>query len=160
MVALGTTLSAFWIMANNTWIQVPVGYVTENGRFVPNDWFKINLSPVLWVRFPHVVLAAYLTGAFCAAATEAWYTLRGIFAVEARIMLRMGVYLAAVLLPVQLVFSDISTAITSVTISQSNSRRSKGVGTLSSRRAKCSSGSPMRPQRPITTPYRSLSWAA
>ena len=104
MVALGTTLSAFWIMANNTWMQVPVGYVMENGRFVPNPWFKINLSPVLWVRFPHMVLAAYLTGAFCAAATGAWYTLRGIFAVEARIMLRMGLYLAAVLLPVQLVF--------------------------------------------------------
>ena len=104
MVALGTTLSAFWIMANNSWMQVPVGYVIENGRFVPNDWFKINLSPVLWVRFPHMVLAAYLTGAFCAAATGAWYMLRGIFAVEARIMLRMGLYLAAVLLPVQLVF--------------------------------------------------------
>ncbi len=104
MVALGTTLSAFWIMANNSWMQVPVGYVMENGRFVPNDWFKITLSPVLWVRFPHMVLAAYLTGAFCAAATGAWYMLRGIFAAEARIMLRMGLHLAAVLLPVQLVF--------------------------------------------------------
>ena len=77
MVALGTTLSAFWIMANNTWMQVPVGYVIENGRFVPNDWSAINLSPVLWVRFPHMVLAAYLTGAFCAAATGAWYLGRG-----------------------------------------------------------------------------------
>ena len=104
MVALGTTLSAFWIMANNSWMQVPVGYVMENGRFVPNDWFKITLSPVLWVRFPHMVLAAYLTGAFCAAATGAWYMLRGIFAAEARIMLRMGLHLAAVLLPFQLVF--------------------------------------------------------
>jgi cytochrome d ubiquinol oxidase subunit I len=108
LVALGTTLSAFWIMANNTWMQVPVGYVIENGQFVPNDWFKINLSPVLWVRFPHMVLAAYLTGAFCAAATGAWYMLRGIFAVEARIMLRMGLYLAAVLLPVQLVFGHLN----------------------------------------------------
>src|ERR1700732_1385746 len=87
MVALGTTLSAFWIMADNTWMQVPVGYVIENGRFVPNDWSAINLSPVLWVRFPHMVLAAYLTGAFCAAATGAWYLLRGIFPAEARVML-------------------------------------------------------------------------
>src|SRR6202048_3407131 len=108
MVALGTTVSAFWIMANNSWMQVPVGYVIENGRFVPNDWFKITLSPVLWVRFPHMILAAYLTGAFCAAATGAWYMLRGIFAAEARIMLRMGLYLAAVLLPVQLVFGHIN----------------------------------------------------
>src|SRR6266513_1415070 len=104
MVALGTTLSAFWIMANNTWMQVPVGYVIENGQFVPNDWSKITLNPVLWVRFPHMVLAAYLTGAFCAAATGAWYLLRGIFSAEARVMLRMGLYFAAVLLPAQLVF--------------------------------------------------------
>ncbi len=51
MVALGTTLSAFWIMANNSWMQVPVGYAMENGQFVPNDWFKIMFSQVLWVRF-------------------------------------------------------------------------------------------------------------
>ena len=104
MVALGTTLSAFWIMANNSWMQVPVGYVVENGAFVPTDWLAILFSPVLWVRFPHMLLAAYLTGAFCVAATGAWYLLRGIFAAEARIMLRMGLYLAVVLLPVQLVF--------------------------------------------------------
>src|ERR1700737_5117336 len=51
MVALGTTLSAFWIMVNNSWMQVPLGYVLENGAFVPNDWFKIIFSPVVWVRF-------------------------------------------------------------------------------------------------------------
>src|SRR5215469_5368489 len=73
MVALGTTLSAFWIMANNSWMQVPMGYVIENGAFVPTDWAKIVFSPVLWVRFPHMLLASYLTGAFCVAATGAWY---------------------------------------------------------------------------------------
>jgi hypothetical protein len=52
MVALGTTLSAFWIMVNNSWMQVPVGYVVESGAFVPTDWFKIIFSPVVWVRFP------------------------------------------------------------------------------------------------------------
>jgi cytochrome d ubiquinol oxidase subunit I len=104
MVALGTSLSAFWIMANNSWMQVPTGYVMENGQFAPNDWAKILFSPVLWARFPHMLLAAYLVGAFCAAATGAWYLLRGIFAAEAHIMLRMGLYLAAVLLPFQLLF--------------------------------------------------------
>ena len=74
MVALGTTLSAFWIMVNNSWMQVPVGYVVENGVFVPDDWTKIVLSPVVWVRFPHMLLASYLTGAFCVAATGAWYS--------------------------------------------------------------------------------------
>jgi cytochrome bd ubiquinol oxidase subunit I len=108
MVALGTTLSAFWIMANNSWMQVPTGYVMENRQFVPNDWFKITLSPVLWARFPHMLLAAYLVGAFCVAATGAWYVLRREFASEARIMLRMGLYFAAILLPVQGLFGHLN----------------------------------------------------
>src|SRR3984957_12829091 len=104
MVALGTTFSAFWIMVNNSWMQVPVGYVMDHGVAVPNDWVKIIFSPVVWVRFPHMLLAAYLTGAFCVAATGAWYMLRGRSVAEAGIMLRMGLYLAAVLIPVQLIF--------------------------------------------------------
>jgi len=107
MVALGTTLSAFWIMVNNSWMQAPVGYVVENGVFIPVDWFKIIFSPVVWVRFPHMLLAAYLTGAFCVAATGAWYLLRGMCASEARIMLRMGLYLAAVLVPIQVFFGHL-----------------------------------------------------
>jgi len=108
MVALGTTLSAFWILVNNSWMQAPVGYVIENGQFVPNDWAKIIFSPVVWVRFPHMLLASFLTGAFCVAATGAWYLLRGKFAAEARVMLRMGLYLSAVLIPVQLVFGHLN----------------------------------------------------
>jgi cytochrome d ubiquinol oxidase subunit I len=107
MVALGTSLSAFWIMANNSWMQVPVGYVVENGTFVPSDWFRIIFSPVLWVRFPHMLLAAYLTGAFCVAATGAWYLLRKINPAEAHIMLGMGLGLAAVLVPVQIFFGHL-----------------------------------------------------
>jgi cytochrome d ubiquinol oxidase subunit I len=108
MVALGTTLSAYWIMANNSWMQVPVGYAVANGMFVPDDWFKILFSPVLWVRFPHMLLASYITGAFCVAATGAWYVLRQEFSAEARIMLRMGLYLGAVLLPVQGLFGHLN----------------------------------------------------
>src|ERR1700730_14299359 len=108
MVALGTTFSAFWIMVNNSWMQVPVGYAVENGMFVPTDWGRIIFSPVVWVRFPHMLLASYLTGAFCVAATGAWYLLRDDFHAEARIMLRMGLYLAAVLVPVQLFFGHLT----------------------------------------------------
>src|ERR1700679_3409399 len=88
MVALGTTFSAFWIMVNNSWMQVPVGYVVQNRVFVPPHWAKIIFSPVVWVRFPHMLIASYLTGAVCVAATGAWYLLRREFAVEGRIMLR------------------------------------------------------------------------
>jgi cytochrome d ubiquinol oxidase subunit I len=108
MVALGTTLSAFWIMANNSWMQAPMGYALENGAFVPTDWLKIVFSPVLWVRFPHMLLAAFLTGAFCVAATGAWYLLRGKFPAESPIMLRMGLFLAAILVPVQIFFGHLN----------------------------------------------------
>ena len=70
MVALGTTLSAFWIMINNSWMQVPVGYVEQNGLAVPDDWLKILFNEVAMVRFVHMLLAAYLVGAFCVAATQ------------------------------------------------------------------------------------------
>jgi cytochrome bd ubiquinol oxidase subunit I len=108
MVALGTTLSAFWIMANNSWMQVPVGYTMDHGVAVPTDWTKIIFNPVLWVRFPHMLLAAYVTGAFCVAATGAWYLLRRQYHTEARIMLSMGLGLAAVLMPVQLFFGHLN----------------------------------------------------
>jgi cytochrome d ubiquinol oxidase subunit I len=108
MVSLGTMLSAFWIMANNSWMQWPVGYALRDGVFVPSDWHKILFSPVLWVRFPHMLFASFITGAFCVAATGAWYVLRNEFGPEGRLMLRMGLYLAAVLVPLQLFFGHLT----------------------------------------------------
>src|SRR5712692_9385740 len=108
MVALGTTFSAFWIMVNNSWMQVPSGYVMENGAFVPNDWTKIIFNSVVWSRFPHMLLASYVTGAFCVSATGAWYLLRRKFTAEAQVMLRMGLYLAAVLMPIQIAFGHLT----------------------------------------------------
>jgi cytochrome d ubiquinol oxidase subunit I len=108
MVALGTALSAFWIMVNNSWMQVPFGHVVENGIFVPDDWTKIIFNSVVWSRFPHMLLASFLTGAFCVAATGAWYLLRSIYTAEAHVMLRMGLFLAAVLLPAQIFFGHLA----------------------------------------------------
>src|SRR6201984_1604582 len=108
MVALGTTFSAFRIMVNNTWMQVPLGSVVENGVFAPDDWTKILFNSVVWSRFPHMLLASYLTGAFCVAATGAWYMLRKMYHAESRIMLRMGLGLAAVLMPIQLLFGHLN----------------------------------------------------
>ena len=109
MVALGTTFSAFWIMVNNSWMQVPVGYVVAaNGMFVPDDWAGIIFSPVVWVRFPHMLLASFLTGAICVAATGAWYLLRRRFQAEGQIMLHMGLGLAAVLVPAQIFFGHLT----------------------------------------------------
>jgi cytochrome bd ubiquinol oxidase subunit I len=108
MVALGTTFSAFWIMVNNSWMQSPVGYVIRDGAYVPTDWYAIIFDPVVWVRFPHMLLGAYLTGACCVAATGAWYRLQNKFAAESDVMLRMGLFLAALLIPVQLLFGHLN----------------------------------------------------
>src|SRR3984885_8514788 len=109
MVALGTTLSAFWIMINNSWMQVPMGtHLASDGTFVPDDWGAIILSPVVWVRFPHMLLAAYVTTAFCVAATGAWYSLQGRDRTEARTMMRMGLGIAAVMVPAQLLFGHLN----------------------------------------------------
>ncbi|UZK66314.1 cytochrome ubiquinol oxidase subunit I [Sphingomonas sp. M1-B02] len=109
MVALATSLSAFWIMVNNSWMQWPTGYAIDaNGIFVPTDWNAIIFSPVVWVRFPHMLLASYVTGAFCVAATGAWLLLRGRDHAEGQAMMRMGLGLAAVLVPIQIFFGHLT----------------------------------------------------
>lgn len=109
MVALGTSLSSFWIMVNNTWMQWPTGYAMRaDGVFEPTDWSAIIFNEVVWVRFPHMMLAAFVTSAFCIAATGAWYMLRGRGAQEGRVMLTMALRLAAVLVPLQIVFGHLA----------------------------------------------------
>jgi cytochrome d ubiquinol oxidase subunit I len=108
MVALGTMASSFWILANNSWMQVPVGYETVDGKIIPADWREIVLGPVMMVRWPHMLLAAFLTTAMCVAAAGAWYVLRGVNRAEARVMLHWGLGLAAVLIPIQLVLGHLN----------------------------------------------------
>jgi cytochrome bd ubiquinol oxidase subunit I len=153
MVALGTTFSAFWIMVNNSWMQVPVGYVVENGQFVPDDWTKIIFNSVVWSRFPHMLLASYLTGAFCVAASGAWYLLRYKCHAEAMVMLRMGLFSPRCWSR----FSSCSatwSGTMSTNFSPRSSQRSRAVGTTSSLRARCCWRGPMRRTRPTGTKSR------
>ncbi len=109
LVAFGTSLSSFWILVNNSWMQWPTGFETAgDGLFVPNDWLGIIFNGVVWVRFPHMILAAYVTTAFCVAATGAWHLLRGKHREEAGVMLRMGLGLATVLVPAQIFFGHLN----------------------------------------------------
>jgi len=108
MVAFGTTMSSFWIMVNNSWMQYPTGYAMgPSGVFAPTDWKAIIFSSAVLVRFPHMLLAAYVTSAFCVAATGAWHMLRGTFKAESRVMLQMALGLAAVLVPAQILFGHL-----------------------------------------------------
>jgi cytochrome d ubiquinol oxidase subunit I len=108
MVSLGTLFSSFWILANNSWMQVPLGHEIVGERIVPADWREIALGPVQMVRWPHMLLAALLTSAMSIAATGAWYMLRGVHRPEARVMLHWGLGVAAVLIPVQLFFGHLT----------------------------------------------------
>lgn len=102
MVALGTMASSFWIMCNNSWMQVPLGHTIVDGKVIPADWWTITTGPVVRWRWPHMLLGAFLTTAMTVVATGAWYMLRGTHREEARVMLRWGLALAAVLVPVQI----------------------------------------------------------
>ncbi len=103
-VAFGTTLSSYWILVNNSWMQEPAGMEMIDGFFAPADWMAILFSEAVITRLPHMLLAAYVTTSFCVAATGAWYLLRGRSTQESRIMLAMGLGFAAIVLPIQIWF--------------------------------------------------------
>jgi cytochrome bd ubiquinol oxidase subunit I len=108
MISLGTLASTFWIMASNSWMQVPVGHQIVDGKIIPSNWAEIIGGRVFLIRWTHMLLAAFLTTAMCIAATGAWYVLRGMHRAEARVMLHWGLGLAAVLIPVQLFFGHLT----------------------------------------------------
>nr|WP_059041825.1 cytochrome ubiquinol oxidase subunit I [Paenibacillus rubinfantis] len=76
LVALGTTVSAFWILAANSFMQRPVGFEINNGRAEMNDFFALIGNGQLWVEFPHTVLGAFATGAFLIAGVSAYKMLK------------------------------------------------------------------------------------
>jgi cytochrome d ubiquinol oxidase subunit I len=108
MVALGTTLSAFWIISANSWMQTPQGYrVADDGVLHVTDWAKVIFNPSFPYRLAHMVTAAYLTTAFVVSGIGAWYILRHRSLPHGRIMLGMGLSLIVWLAPLQLVIGDL-----------------------------------------------------
>jgi cytochrome d ubiquinol oxidase subunit I len=108
MVSLGTMFSSFWILCNNSWMQVPIGHTIINGKIIPADWWAITTGPVVRVRWPHMLLGAFLTSGMCVVATGAWYTLRGIHQAERRVMLHWGLGLVAILIPIQMFVGNLT----------------------------------------------------
>jgi cytochrome d ubiquinol oxidase subunit I len=98
----------FWILANNSWMQVPIGHQIVNGKIIPSNWTAIIGGPVFLIRWMHMLLAAFLTTAMCVTATGAWYILRNMHRAEARVMMHWGMGLAAPLILVQLFFGHLN----------------------------------------------------
>jgi cytochrome d ubiquinol oxidase subunit I len=105
-VAVGTAISAFWILAANSWMHTPAGYEIRDGVAVPIDWWAVIFNPSFPYRFSHMLNAAYLTAAFVVLAVGARYLLAGRHPQEARTMMRMAIGLLAVLAPLQLLIGD------------------------------------------------------
>jgi cytochrome d ubiquinol oxidase subunit I len=106
MVALGTTLSAFWIIALNSWMQTPTGHVMDGGTLIAGDWWHVIFNPSLPFRMTHMMLASGLTAAFVLAGLSAWRLLRAADDASARVTLRTGLVLAAILAPMQILAGD------------------------------------------------------
>jgi len=107
MVAIGTLISAFWILAVNSWMQTPTGYgVNTDGQFIPLDWWAVIFNPSFPYRLVHMVLAAYLTTAFVVGAVGAWHLLRDRYDSGARIMFSMAMWMALIVAPIQIVAGD------------------------------------------------------
>jgi cytochrome bd ubiquinol oxidase subunit I len=106
MVAFGTLLSSFWILAANSWMQTPRGYQIVDGRFEPIDWFAIVFNPSFPYRLLHTVTGFYITTAFVVMGVGAWLLLRARAPNDARMMIRMALNLLIILVPLQMFLGD------------------------------------------------------
>ncbi len=106
IVAIGTAMSAFWILSANSWMQTPTGYELRDGIAYPVDWLAIIFNPSFPYRLAHMLNAAYLTTGFVVLAVAARYLLAGKHVEDAKVMMRMGIGLMAILAPLQLFIGD------------------------------------------------------
>ncbi|MDB5753237.1 MAG: cytochrome d ubiquinol oxidase subunit I-like protein [Ramlibacter sp.] len=106
MVAIGTTLSAFWILSLNSWMQTPAGYQIIDGEFHAVDWLAIVFNPSFPYRLAHMLLASTLTSAFLIAGLSAWQLLRRTANHGTHLALRTGVLAAAIAIPLQILAGD------------------------------------------------------
>jgi cytochrome d ubiquinol oxidase subunit I len=106
MVALGTLISTFWILASNSWMQTPQGFDIVDGHVVPVSWFKIIFNPSFPYRLAHMAIAAFIVAALVVAATGAWHLLKGRRDPAVKKMFSMALWLLLVLAPLQAVVGD------------------------------------------------------
>ncbi|MCY1285419.1 putative cytochrome bd menaquinol oxidase subunit I [compost metagenome] len=106
MVAIGTLISTFWILASNSWMQTPQGFEIVDGRVLPVDWFAVVFNPSFPYRLAHMAIAAFLSTAFFVGASAAWHLLRGRDDPAVRKMLSMAMWMALIVAPIQAVVGD------------------------------------------------------
>jgi len=106
LVAFGTTLSAFWILALNSWMQTPAGYEIINGEFHATSWWAVIFNPSFPYRLGHKLLASALTASFLMAGVSAWQILKKTATPGTHKALRTAVIAAAIVIPLQILMGD------------------------------------------------------
>jgi cytochrome d ubiquinol oxidase subunit I len=114
MVAIGTLISATWILASNSWMQTPQGYRIVDGRVIPDDWLQVIFNPSFPYRLAHMSVAAFLATALFVGASAAWHLLRdrkrgndgGKDQKAVRKMLSMAMWMVLIVAPIQAVIGD------------------------------------------------------
>ncbi|MFN7038247.1 MAG: cytochrome ubiquinol oxidase subunit I [Alphaproteobacteria bacterium] len=107
IVAIGTVISAFWILSANSWMQTPQGFtINSDGRLFPTSWMKIIFNPSFPFRFAHMVTAAYLSTAFIIGGVGAFYLWKERYIPQSRIMLGMATIMAVFVTPIQILIGD------------------------------------------------------
>ena len=107
LVAAGTTFSAFWILALNSWMHTPAGFEMRDGVAHATDWWAVIFNPSMPYRMTHMLIASGLTAAFLIAGVSAYRWLRATASADVLAAMRTGTYLAAVLIPVQILVGDL-----------------------------------------------------
>ena len=106
MVALGTLLSTFWILASNSWMQTPAGYTLVNGQFRPTNWIAAIFNPSFLYNLSHTLLGVLLAASLLVTGTAAWYLLKRRHLEFARRTLSLGLGVLSILIPLQLFMGD------------------------------------------------------
>lgn len=107
MVALGTLMSTFWILASNSWMQTPQGFEIINNQVVPVDWIAVIFNPSFPYRLAHMGVAAFLASAFFIAASASWHLLKGNKTSAMKKMLSMSLWMILILAPIQALIGDV-----------------------------------------------------
>ena len=106
MVAVGTTMSAFWILSLDSWMQTPAGYEIIDGKFFAKDWFAVVFNPSFPYRFGHMLLASMLTASFLMAGLSAWQIIKGTATAGTRKALHTAIIAASIAIPLQILMGD------------------------------------------------------
>ena len=106
MVALGTLMSTFWILASNSFMHTPQGYEIVNNQLIPVDWFKVVFNPSFPYRLMHMATASFLAAAFFVGSSAAWHLLHGNKTPAVKRMFSMAMWMALIVAPIQAGIGD------------------------------------------------------